>query len=127
MGNAIRAVLAFATLVACALAFAPPEASAHDRRHYRERRPPVAIAPGHRAKPYPYWYYGRPEPRRHAPPTVVAPRSGHKGKSYPYWYYGRPEPHRQAPFVVAPAPRHDAPPRRLRHGHHPGASFHFRF
>lgn len=98
----VRSLFAAALLLAAGAAVAPQEAAAHGRRHHDRQfdRPHVVIAPpGHRA--HPYWYYGRPQPRRYAPPAFVAPR------------HFRPAPHRHYPH----------------HHHHrrPGATFEFRF
>jgi hypothetical protein len=84
-------------------ALAPQEASAHGRRHY-DNPPIIVVPPGHRAQPYPYWYYSRPQPR-HAPPVIVMPAPRRH-------YYERPH-HR---------------PHYGHYGRHrPGMTFHFRF
>ena len=69
-----RSLFAAALLLALGAAVAPQEAAAHGRRHHDRHydRPHVTIVPpGHRA--HPYWYYGRPQPRRYAPPAFAAP------------------------------------------------------
>lgn len=96
MKKAIRAAAGALALVAGA-ALALGDASAHGRRHH-DGPPIVIVPPGHRAQPYPYWYYGRPEPRYYAPPVVVVPA--------PRYYYERPY---------------------RRHHRQPGVTFHFRF
>ncbi len=73
MRKVVRAFALVALAFAAASSLAPQDASAHGRRHYRDR--PIVIAPpGHRVQPHPYWYYGRPEPRHYAPPVIVGPR-----------------------------------------------------
>lgn len=99
----VRSLWAVALLFAAGAALAPQEAAAHGRRHHDRHfdRPHVVIAPSGRRE-HPYWYYGRPQPRRYAPPAFVAPP-----------HHFRPAPHRH----------------HRRHHHHrrPGATFEFRF